>query len=491
MVYLEDRIKAICTKLRLWFFHETWALPVDIFRILVGILCVFYYFFLFLEVRDFSSPDGLVSHEFYLEHFWWLNINLIQPGTPTLVFYVLIALAWIGSWAIITGYRTKLVAGILFLITVCIQRWNFAVMFVDDGIMHLALFWLVLLPVGKTLVLNEWLKEGKGCLSKWVRIKVPGVAVSCLIFNICWAYLIAGLTKLTSPMWQEGVALYSILILPISRMPYFWQPEHLGILKVANYAAVITEIALPFLLLSPKGSLRKWLGLILQIPFHLGIILTLKIPFANFAFIASGVLFFREEIMEAIRKGFEGPKPELEPKANKKAYIYSAIAIVFVTLVCLSTLRRIPPFKPIGLFATKVLWLVGISQDYRLFDWIDRTNYHMVQRAIFYPLGSTQPKEIKPTKIIPRSVRYALILARVYDVYWLLHIPPALKPQIEKETRRRIGKRACRVLGSSGRLILETTIHHITPDNVERKKRPRIDVMSFWCLNGKLVDNLP
>jgi hypothetical protein len=143
-----------------------------------------------------------------------LKINLRQPGIGTSVFYVLIGFACIGSLGIIVGYKVKLTAGVPFLIATCIQRWNFAVMFVDDAIMHLLLFWLILLPVGKTLVLSQWLKEGNSCFARWLHTKVPGFAVSCIIGNICWIYFFAGVTKLTSPLWREGFALYQFFSFP-------------------------------------------------------------------------------------------------------------------------------------------------------------------------------------------------------------------------------------------------------------------------------------
>lgn len=148
---------------------------------LAGVLCVFYFFSLFLEVDDFSNPDGLINHDFFLKTFWWLKIHLIQPGIGTSVFYVLIGFACIGSLVIIVGYKVKLTAGVPFLIATCIQRWNFAVMFVDDAIMHLLLFWLILLPIGKTLVLSQWLKEGNSCFARWLHTKVPGFAVKIKI----------------------------------------------------------------------------------------------------------------------------------------------------------------------------------------------------------------------------------------------------------------------------------------------------------------------
>jgi hypothetical protein len=484
-------ITTICHRLRSWFLHETWAIPVDIFRILVGVLGFFYFASLLFQVKDFSSPAGLISHEFYLENFAWLKINLIQPFMVSdEVFYVLTGIACVGSLGLIVGYRVKLLAAMLFISSVSIQRWNFAVMFVDDGIMHLAFFWLMLLPVGKTLVLSQWLKEGNLSFRSWLNTKVPGFAVSCFIGNICWAYFFAGITKATSPMWQDGFALYPILLLPISRMPDFWRPEHIPLLKLFTYASIFTEITLPFFLLSPKGSLRKWFGLIMQITFHIGIIVTLKIPFANIALLASGVLFFRGELMDAL-----SPISRRYPAVNSHVVkqspvikVTSTIALLFVILVCLSTTRKVPILWHVGIPATQALWLIGVSQDYRLFDWVQRVNYHVERKAKVYHSDSLTPQEIDPNKILTQSVRHALIEARIFDVYWLLHIRRDIAETLKKETTDRIARRACQKLDYDGRITLQTILHHVTPDNIALKKKPEIYEMDFYCRNGKVVN---
>lgn len=480
----EDVISTYC-RLRRWFFHESWALPVDIFRVLAGALSFFYFFSLLFEVEDFSSPDGLINHDFFLETFWWLKINLIQPGIGTPLFYVLIGFACIGTFGIIFGYRARLAAGILFVIASSIQRWNFPVMFVDDAIMHLLLFWLILLPVGKTLVLSEWIKEGNSCFTRWIHTKVPGIAVSCLIGNICWIYFFAGVTKLTSPLWREGFALYPILLLPISIMPDFWKPEHLPFLKFATYASLIIEIALPFFLLSPKGSLRKWVGLVLQVSFNLGIILTLKIPFANIALLASGVLFFREELMEALLRRHN---PKHEPGQPARVGISSILAVVFVVLVILSTSRTVPVLKHLSPPATQALWAIGIIQNYYLFNWIDRLNYHVKQEAVFYPSYNRNPQHLDPATIIPRTVRHTLFQMRLYDIPWLLRFRKDLKDDLKRDIANQISRRACERAGENGRFVLSTTLHRVTPDNIELKKRGKIYRMSFKCFQNKALN---
>jgi hypothetical protein len=482
---IRESVISTYSKLRRWFFHETWALPVDIFRVLAGFLSFSYFFSLLFEVNDFSSPHGLINHDFFLETFWWLKINLIQPGSGAALFYVLIGLACIGTFAIILGYRARLVAAILFVIASSIQRWNFAVMFVDDAIMHLLLFWLILLPVGKTLVLTEWIKEGNGCFTRWMHTKVPAIAVSCLIGNICWIYFFAGVTKLTSPLWREGFALYPILLLPISLMPDFWKPEHVPFLRFATYASLIMEIALPFFLLSPKDSLRKWVGLLLQVLFNLGIILTLKIPFANIAMLASAVLFFREELMEALLR-----RQNLTDELGQSGRIgmSTVAALVFVVLVILSTSRTVPVLKHLGQPATQALWAIGIIQNYYLFNWIDRLNYQVDQEAVFYPSPNSAPQYLDPRTILPRTVRHTLFQMRLYDIPWLMRFPKDRLDILKRDIGNRISTRACERVGENGRFVLTTTLRRVTPDNIELKKKTRTYKMSFTCSQNRAVN---
>ena len=48
-----------------------------------------------------------------------------------------------------------------------------------------------------------------------------------------------------------------------------------------NYLALVVEPLIPVLLLCRPGHLCKWFGLVCQLGFHLGILLTLPLPFVN------------------------------------------------------------------------------------------------------------------------------------------------------------------------------------------------------------------
>lgn len=113
----------LISKYKNQFLSETWALPVDAFRILAGLLCLYYFITIFLEVEDFSNPNGLLNHELFIEAFWFYKINLIQPSfATTKLFYGLSLIGCIGSVLITVGYRARLSAAILYLIAVCTQR---------------------------------------------------------------------------------------------------------------------------------------------------------------------------------------------------------------------------------------------------------------------------------------------------------------------------------------------------------------------------------
>ncbi len=482
----------LISKYKNQFLSETWALPVDAFRILAGLLCLYYFITIFLEVEDFSNPNGLLNHELFIEAFWFYKINLIQPSfATTKLFYGLSLIGCIGSVLITVGYRARLSAAILYLIAVCTQRWNFGVMFVDDSIMHLLLFWMIILPIGKTLNLTRWLKQGNSAFDEWLLYKVPGATVRCFLINVLWIYFFAGTTKLLSPLWREGFAMYPILLLPISHMPDFWKPEYLPAFKYATYTALGMEIIIPFLLITRKGSATKYFGLFLQILFNLGIILTLKIPFANIALIASSVLFFREEIMETVLKwkNIEGYKFEVV-----RFNLASRFALIFVILIILSTSRglplisdNIPALDNLNWRVTRLFWVIGIGQNYYLFNWIDRLNYHVDTKATFNPSGSLT-RALDLGEILPYKVRNTLLMMRYHDINWMFKFDPDHLRRYKEDLNKRMAGKICTKIGEDGTVDIRRYLHHITPENYDLKDRPRIYRTKFECINKKATN---
>ena len=143
---------------------DTAALPIDVFRVAVGLLACAHFALLFLQVPDFSGPDGLLDHVMLREIWTFTRWTLLPVGLPDAFFYALYGAAVAASLGVVLGVTVKPCAGFLFVVASCAYRHNFAVMSVDDAIVHLLLLWLLLLPVGRTLRLHDLRADPGACL---------------------------------------------------------------------------------------------------------------------------------------------------------------------------------------------------------------------------------------------------------------------------------------------------------------------------------------
>lgn len=465
--------------------RETWALPVDLFRVLAASLLFVYFLHLLRQIPEFSSPDGLIDHALLQRIFWYTRVGLLQNELPLgdAFFYVFYGVGALGCLAIVVGWRVKACAAVLFVIAVSAYRWNFIVMYVDDSIMHLLLFWLMVLPVGRTLVWSEWRRDGRAAWDRWLEATVPGTAVYCLLGNLILLWLVAGLWKLESPMWHSGFALYAALRLPIAYFPDLWGPQHLPLLAVFSHAALAAEIALPALLLLRPFHPLKWLGLAVLIGFHAGIVATLRIPYANVACIASGVLWFREEIMVGLRRG-RAPVAALRQRVSFDRA--GKIALAFLLVLSIGQTRRISwlgyTYQP----AFGLLWFAGIAQDYQLFNWIDKKNWR--GEHVLYRLrdGGAAPEVVPPADFFPTPLRAVLLQSYLHDIRWI-KIPDEHRPRLKRAILERLARRYCRRGAPDGLVTVSSFVHPIVPDDLEFRRGRMNFLVEFRCRAGEAV----
>lgn len=460
-------------KARNRFLQETYALPLDVFRILVGFLGVAYFLRLLLEVEDFSSPDGLLDHALLYRLLWFTRLSVFFPGLGVEMFYGFYALGCLGGVAIALGYHCRLWATILFIITVSHYRWNFIVLSVDDSIMHLLFFWLVLLPVGQTLTLRDYRQRSQACWHSWRQCTVPGVTLHCFLGNIALIYVTAGLCKLfQSEFWRHGFALYAILRQPIAYAPDYWGPQHLFFLQIGTYLSLIIEPLLPWLLMRPPRHPAKWFGLLCQIGFHGFIIATIRVPFANLALIATAVLFFRHELMRLC--GQDKPVWNVLPLHFK-----GRLALIFLILLSCAMMRGIPVIGQVHKPAFALLWAFGMAQDYQLFKWVDTINYHVQHHVTVQP-HNAPPQDLPANAVFPSSMRGSLLQAYIHKVPWML-VPRQYRQEIRASLLARLAQRFCRHSSLEGTITAWSTIQRIRPENVALSKGQKRLVLEWQC----------
>jgi hypothetical protein len=460
---------------------DVYALPLDIFRIAVGAASLGYLLHILSQFGIFTNPAGLIDHALVQSIYPYTRISLFQSGTPAAVLYAALLCGLPLSVGLIIGWRPKLCAGALFVLVVSHARWNFLVMHIDDTVLGLMLFWLCLMPIGKTLILSEWRRAPKDALRKWKTLQVPGASTVSLSVLVRLGYLIAAGWKFAAPMWQDGFALYATLKLPFAYASDFWNPSHIPALASAAHAAMLIELSIPFLLSFPPGAAAKRLGLLLQIALHAGIIITLPFPVANLLMLASALLIFNTEI---------GRRLSRTPPAKKMRCLKGRewLTPALVCIFALSVLRDIPILGAFSRPATAVLWSIGLYENFRLFDWIDEKNLSAdIEVTRETPSGPVPAVYTNPA---PPSLRMAILSGYLVGdpavgSLWI-PIPWRHRGPLKNSLLFRAADKFC-AQEADGTYNLWATLKRITPENADLSKGQRFFFLEAACAGGRPV----
>jgi hypothetical protein len=490
-----------------------YALPLDICRIVTGLVCLAYFGRELIEAPDFTDVNGLIDHALSNEVFPFTRIGLFHAGMSLLTFQTVFMLALLCAVGVIVGYRPKLSAAVLYVIAVSTYRWHFLVIYVDDAIVHLMLFWMVLLPIGRTLVLYEWVVNRRGAWNQWKSETVPGAPVRCFVANIALIYLVAGLWKWTSPMWRSGTAVYAILKTPIALTPEYWGLEHLWFLVPLNYLALFCEPLFPLVWVLRGRSILRTSLLIALAAFHIFILMTMRLPFANMACLGAAAVLAHDDLILLFRL----PKAPARAPAAAPVFGTGGLAFSFVVVLTLAMLSSVslPNWrKPTGtsklsngtsltsgtfleaeasqveglgnaqLFFFSALWTIGIAQQYQLLNWIDQRNFMFKHSAI--EVGSDGVSHsIDPRLIFPATPRSALLQSYLHGMVWNT-IPAGQQSRLRESLKRRFAARYCRSFPTTGIIVVDAGDER-TGIGSEHRSEPLSRLMAFSCQSGAPV----
>lgn len=487
------------------------ALPLDIFRVLAGGILFVYFLNAWRQAADFSDPDGLIDHRLCIRLFPPLRIGLFQPGMPGWTFRATYLAACLAAICVVVGWHPRPAAAFLLAAAVSTYRWNVLAAYLDDCIVHLLCLWLVLLPVGTTLNLPDLLVSGAGnaapvaaAATDWLAATVPGAAPRAFMANMALIYLVAGLYKFSSPMWRGGSAMHAALKMPIARTPHVWTLRHRSLLRLVTWAALILEPLFVLIFVLPAGSAAKWALVAAAAVFHLGIIATLKIPYSNALMLAALALPLAPEIVSggaaapvvAAAPAVAGAPatPTAPPTTNAPA---DAAALALVALLAIMSIwqaarawLQLPgpgqPYSASG-WANPVralLWLFGLFQSYRLFDWVDARNYHVRYEVRSLRPGRSEP--VEPRELFPDGMRHLLLQSYFFGNVWL-QMEPANLDAIRQSLLARHARRFARAHPDAGEIEAVAITQRITPDNLDLTRGEERLLMRFTCTGGDVV----
>lgn len=463
------------------------ALPLDVLRVLVGVLCMAYFARTYREAATFMGPDGLIDHALLRRLLPFTRLSVFPERTSLRVLRAWFAVGCIASVLLAAGVSPQPVAVVLYVLAVSTYRWNLVLMYVDDAIIHLALLWMILLPIGRTLTLPALLADPSGSWEVWLDVSVPGLAVWCFLANLALVYLVAGLWKWTSPMWRGGSAVHAALRMAVAYTPDAWGASRAPLLRVANVFALLVEPALALLLVLPASSPVKAALLAGAVAFHGGIIATMRFPFANLVMLGALVVFFGPELMETL--GAPPPTGGLGPAPNDwiALAVVTCLALLFLLNATIyrdghpPTIWRgrgyapgMPRLNPMYV----PLWAIGLAQSYRLFDWIDVRNYRVTYSVVETARGRPD-REVDAEVFFPRSMRHILAQSYLYGNLWV-RIDPRSLSEVRARLLTGYARRHCEAYPGTGEdVIVDAIVHRLTPDNLDLHRGTRIRLMRF------------
>jgi len=470
------------------------ALPVDVFRMLAGVLAAVWFAQAFAEAPEFSGPAGLIDHSLSQQLFPYTRISLFQPGMPLVAFQAAYTTGVVACLLVAVGVRPRLMALIAYVLAVSAYRWNFLVMYVDDEVVHLVLFWLVLLPTGRTLTLGRRRGGDRTPADAWRREWVPGLVVRCMLANIALIYVVAGIWKWTSPMWRNGTALAAVLQMPIARAPSLPRPALQPVFAVATWSVLIVEPMLALLVILPTGHRLKWMLLVVGVGFHVGIVASLKIPYANVALLSAMVLVFREELMSAIGGAGRAP-PDGSLRRIGPAGVLGLLTVVLL-VAAMAGEATVPSWRgaqrveqstaPDGRpgFAHSghnvfyaPLWVLGLAQSYRLFDWIDDRNWDVRYRVTV--ADARGEEQVDPGEVFPFSSTHGVLLqAYLHGLTWG-RVARDRVGELRATLAERVASRYCARFPERQRVTVYAAVRRIR--NTTDRTAPSHVLMRFGC----------
>ncbi len=203
-------------------FNDFFTRPADVrtlglFRILLSLFLLVQAFLWLPDWANFLGREGWVQWELTraLNQFWHLHMEVlftwVEPyGLTDVQFIYLFFWVYVGAGlGLLLGWYTRIWAVIAYLCHYVIMSTLPTFMYGVDIFLHISLFYMVLMPVGKVWSLDA--RQGRAnpepTWSSTLSIRV-------LQIHLCLVYFSAGYEKMAYSNWWEGNVLYRSMVQP-------------------------------------------------------------------------------------------------------------------------------------------------------------------------------------------------------------------------------------------------------------------------------------
>jgi hypothetical protein len=122
-----------------------------------------------------------------------------------------------------------------------------------------------------------------------------------------------------------------------------------------------------------------------------------------------------------------------------------------------------------------------MSQEYHLFDWVEKFNFVVYnQTRVNGQLRETSP--------LPVGIRGFLFQSYLLDMRWM-RLPRGQQGEWQRSLRQRWARQLARQVGD-GDILVEAEVTRPGPDNLDLKRRWKIEMLRFQARKGQVVTAL-
>jgi hypothetical protein len=281
-----------------FFFTPADPTPLGVIRIAVGLLALWNFLNIGIDLHNLLGRDGWVSPE-ALRHFWreWKTGTTVWTFwlwvpdrflTPTWAMCMLvIVLFTLGVWSRATAVLTWVI------MVSAIRRIPVIYFGFDETLLTWVMYLAVSFASGQALSVDRLLERRRRSAANSATPPPPTVSANLglrlIQLHLCLIYGAAGLAKLQGPAWWTGKAALVILISPEFRVrDLVWLAAYPRFLNLLTHATVAFEILYPVLI---WVRVLRPIMIIAMIGLHLGIDQTLGLTEFCLAMIAGNVAF--------------------------------------------------------------------------------------------------------------------------------------------------------------------------------------------------------
>jgi hypothetical protein len=315
---LADLYKTVTQNL----FKSESPMPLCLFRIAFGLVALEYCVLTAPElVTYFSNTNGILRVETLKNIFAIPVINLLTllPQSDGWLF-AFFALFFCACLCLTLGLFSRFSSVLVYLGLVSFLHRNIFVHHGGEHLMCIAAFWLMFAPTGAALSLDRLWFKAKSSTNASQDCSVW--ALKAYQFQFALVYWQASISKLASPSWWDGTAMYYVFRhLEFSRFAVPFVPQNMLFLKLCTWGSIFAEF-LGWTLIWFKET--RYAVLLVLLSLHLGIEYAMNIPLFEHIMIASLVAFIPGQDAEKFVAWVKGWLVSL---AQRFAHVNQAIGL--------------------------------------------------------------------------------------------------------------------------------------------------------------------